>query len=171
LHGSAKKTLLLAILSCIGVAIQGHSLSEQTPGNGQSGVDQAGPYVIGYDKDHSKNVAEVRDFLWRHWREHRPGRLLATWISLEGRSTETVYVVGNDENGVWSLKVTKEWPDAGSQTSPRSRVESKVYRIRRIKPRHDGQSPAIFLPDDEPRSAERYRLVFFDEKGNEVGGV
>jgi len=134
-------------------------------------TDEAGPYVIGNEKDRSKKVADVRGFLWEHWREHRPGRVLVTWISKEGRQANTIYLLENDERGAWSLRVTIQRPSSKGGSPNHDSVEYIAYSIRRIEPRHDGKSPAVFIADNDSRLGSAYWLVFFDAKGNETAGV
>jgi hypothetical protein len=134
-------------------------------------VDRAGPYVIGNDKDRSKTEADVRDFIWSHWQEHRPGILRAIWTSKEGAHANTTYCLEPDRNGVWSLSVKTDWPLRKDTDRQHESVQFRVYSIRRIEPRRDGQSPAVFIPDGEVRPGNAYWLVFYDKSGKETGGV
>lgn len=134
-------------------------------------ADAAGPYVIGNDKDRSRNLADARDFLWDHWREHRYGRLTVTWISKEGRPANTTYVIGKDERDVWSLSIETRWPPAKGGASEHAPVEHRAYSVRRIEARHDGQSSPVFLEDTDKRPGSTYSFIFLDEKGIETGGM
>jgi hypothetical protein len=163
--------LILILLQGKADALAGLSTLQQDKGNTVQGADEAGPFVIGNGRDRSKKESDVRDFLWSHWRQRRSGHFVATWISKEGRTSNTTYVCEKDEHGVWSLVVTTEWPPTEGNNPTHDAVKFRVYAVRRIEPRHDGQSPATFISDEERRSGDTYRLVFFDEKGKETGGV
>jgi hypothetical protein len=134
--------------------------------------DQSGPYVIEtLDRNRAKKEAEIRDFIWSHWRQKRSGRLVATWYSKEGVPAETAYVLEPDEKGVWSMKVTMQSPPARGSDPEHDRSEYRVYSVRRIEPRHDGQSPAVFIPDDKSRQGESYWLVFYSLQHKKTGGL
>src|SRR5260370_37553784 len=73
--------------------------------------DRAGPYVIGHeDAASGKKAAEIRSFIWKHWREHQRGSVAVTGYSLEGVRSETTFVLEPDEHGLWSIRVRTEWP-------------------------------------------------------------
>ena len=165
----AKVFLCMAVLQGMGNV----SAACLVPGRGQGQENQVddkpGPYVIGNEKDRSKKEAEVRSYLWHHWRQRIPGRLVVTWISKEGQESNATYVLEPDDHGTWRIETTWERPGLKSMTAGRSKV--RAYDVRRIEVRHDGQSPAKFIPEKGDRSGETYRLVFYDAKGEEVGGV
>lgn len=135
------------------------------------GVDLAGPYVIGNDEDRPKNEAHVRDFLWSHWLQHERGRITVIWISKEGRRATTTYSLEPDPRGLWNLKVTTLWPRRKGTDPQHNSIQFRVYSIRRIEPRRDGQSAAVFIPEGEKRSGTAYWLVFYDKDAKETGGV
>ena len=142
---------------------QGTKISEQ---------DLGGPYVIEtLDRNRAKKEGEIRDFIWTHWHQKRSGRLVATWYSKEGVPAETAYVLENDEKGVWSMKVTMQWPPERGSDPEHNRSEYRVYSVRRIEPRHDGQSPAVFIPDDKSTQGASYWLVFYSLQHKKTGGL
>ena len=137
--------------------------------------DQAGPYVITND-DHltgksARKDAEIRRFLWDQWRWHRMGKLVETRYSKEGVPCTTTFVLEPDDKGRWTVAVESRWPPGKGSTPEHDHSEYRVYSVRRIEPRHDGQSPAVFIPDEAERSADSYRLVFYNERAKETGGL
>lgn len=136
---------------------------------GESEQDPS-PYVISHeDAATGKKAAKIRSFIWQHWRERRPGSLTVTSFSLEGVRSETAFIIERDEHGAWSIRVTIERPTLKGTTA--EHAGSRAHSVQRIEPRHDGQSPAKFIPEEQKRSADTYRLIFYDEKGKEVGGT
>lgn len=108
-------------------ASPGQSAVQMDEGTKAQEIDQAGPYLIGNNKDRSKTVAEVREFLWRHWQQRRPGKLVATWHSKEGVPTKVTYVFEYDDGGVWSMRETD------CRSTPKDQTEFRIYSIQRVK--------------------------------------
>jgi hypothetical protein len=156
----------------------GHHSSDLVP-TGQQTVtgenkeeDKAGPYVItNRDATTGEKDAQIRSFLWEHWRDHRRGRLIEKRYSKEGVPATTTFVIEPDERGVWALRVTRRWPPTKGSTPEHDRAEYRVYSIKRIQPRRDSRSPVIFFSDGEKRSGNTYWLVFYDEKGKEMSAL
>src|SRR6267143_5097664 len=120
--------------------------------------DRAGPYVITHeDAATGKKAAEIRSFIWKHWSEHRRGSLAVTSYSLEGVPAEMTFVLEPDERGVWNVKVRIERPTLKGTTAEHAGF--RAYSVQRIEPRHDGQSLAKVIPEDQIRSGENYRLI------------
>ena len=131
--------------------------------------DQGGPYVIEtLDKNRKKKEGEIRELIWNHWRQKR-GRLVATWYSKEGVPSETTFVVEEGRQGTKSLKVTINCPTLKGTTA--EHTEYRAYVVKRIALRHGAQAPNVVIPENEKESGERYRLVFYNEKQKEIGGV
>jgi hypothetical protein len=95
------------------------------------GTDQADAYVIGNDKGRTKVLGEVRDFLWNRWQQHRAGQLKVTWISKEGESSDSKFVLEYDDHGVWSIGVTIDRP--ALKDSPNAHTEYRIYSVQRVK--------------------------------------
>jgi len=121
--------------------------------------DQAGPYVIGNDKDRTKQQGEVRDFLWSHWQQHRTGQLKATWISKEGVSSNGTFVFEYDEHGVWSIGVTIDRP--ALKDSRDAHTEYRVYGLQRL--RLPGANAAV--ADDAQLPGTAFLLILKDGDG------
>jgi hypothetical protein len=59
--------------------------------------DSAGPYVItNRDAVTSKKDAQIREFVWLHWHDHRRGRLVEKRYSKEGVPANTTFIIGPD---------------------------------------------------------------------------
>lgn len=73
--------------------------------------DKAGPYNFHnelHPRDADKLLGELRDFLWKHWRERRLGLVTATFYTIEGDSTKSRYFVESDTKGIWHIRVHSE---------------------------------------------------------------
>lgn len=130
----------------------------------------SGPYVIGNDANRSENEARVRDFLWSHWRQHRAGRLAVTWISKEGVSSNTTFVLENDEHGIWNIRVAIDRP---TFTDPRQRhVEYRVYAVVRVeKPGDNWQGSYVGIPDDAVAPGNTFLLLLKDANGKKKATI
>jgi hypothetical protein len=171
-----KATLILSLLLAatpICMFYQSSSPKQEPEYSNQAG--QAGPFVItNNDYLTGKNVhkdAEIRAFLWDHWRQRKPGKLVETRYSKEGVPATTTFILEPDTKGHWTIAVERRWPPRRGSTPEHDHTEYRVYSIRRIEPRNGGQSPAAFIADDAVRPGDRYWLVFYDEQGKETGGV
>jgi hypothetical protein len=134
---------------------------------------QAPNYLITNDdvitgRDVEKD-AEIRSFIWEHWREHRPGCLTEKRYSKEGLPATTTFAVGEDETGRWSLNLKREWPPRKGSDPEHDHIEYRIYSIKRSGQTSNGQAGAI--PETDVRSGKSYRLVFYDSKGTQVGGL
>src|ERR1044072_6802226 len=106
-------TTKLALIVTLGLIIQ-CGLSTQSKSLGQSGrrnlaaYDQAGPYSIDNEppwEKREKMEAEIRGFLWGHWKDRRLGLVKATFFSLEGDYTASPFFVEPDAKGCWRITV------------------------------------------------------------------
>ena len=134
-----------------------------------SDEDRAGPYVItNQDANTGVKDAQIRTFLWEHWRNHRRGRLVEKRYSKEGIPASTTFVIEPNNEGAWSLLVVTHWPPTKGSTPEHNQTEYRAFSVRRIEPHRDPQLPAIFVSDEETRAGDTYWLVFYDQKGKEV---
>jgi hypothetical protein len=136
--------------------------------------DQAGPYVldlkVGADA-RSKIEAQVREFLWGHWRRRRLGHLVFTAYSKEGEPSTSSYFVEPDQEGIWRIAVTIERRSVargGMKGEWQKRYEYCAYSLERIEPPVDGLTPRALIPHDESRPPDGYRLVFKDSGGKTI---
>jgi len=174
LNPMALRTIIYPALTLLGIWLCPPTPPEPQLAAAKIHQDQAGPYVItnsdiNTGKDRKKN-AEIRSFIWEHWREKKPGRLVVKRYSKEGIPGTSTIVLDPDGKGAWSMRVSTHWPPTKGSTPEHDQSEYRVYVVRRIEPRHDGQSPATFIQDEAIRLGDTYWLVFYDEKGRETGG-
>lgn len=115
-------------------------------------------------KSYEKN-GEIRDFIWQHWQQRQIGCLTERRYSKEGVPATTTFTFQNDQANVWTLLVESRWPRTRGADEAHSHIEYRVYSIRRTGPyNHE-------IPDEEKRRGITYRLVFYDAKGAETGGL
>jgi len=164
-----KAILCVALLQGLNDLSASCLVAKRGEGPENQGNGEAGPYVIGNNKERSKKEADVRNFLWHHWSQRTPGRLSVTRMSKEGQPNTATYVLESDDSGVWGLRTIIDRPSLKGTSSGHN--ESRAYSVRRIEIRHDGKSAAIFIPDNDDRPGDSYRLVFYDSRGVEVGGA
>src|ERR1700742_528235 len=75
----------------------------------ESLYDRAGPYTLelGLAAQARADIeAQVREFLWSHWRQHRLGHVPVTQYSKEGEPSTPFYFVEHDEKGIWHVAVS-----------------------------------------------------------------
>jgi hypothetical protein len=121
-------------------------------------------YVIELtDKDRRSKEGEIREFIWSHWRAHRHGSVLVTSYSKEGLQSNSEYVLENDEQQVWCMKVTVGRPDLKDTTN--EQTQYRVYGVERIKPPVPEHPSVIPIPEDLNLGGNAYRLVFKDREG------
>jgi hypothetical protein len=108
---------------------------------------------------------EIRDFIWQHWQQRQIGCLTERRYSKEGVPATTTFTFQNDQANVWTLLVESRWPRTKGADEGHSHIEYRVYSVRRTGPyNHE-------IPDEEKRQGITYRLVFYDAKGAETGGL
>ena len=122
-------------------------------------------YVIeSTDKDRHRKEGEIREFIWNHWRAHRHGSVLITSYSKEGLQSNSEYVLENDEQQVWCMKVTVSRSDLKGRYDERT-DKYRVYGVERIKPPVPEHPSVILIPEDLNLRGDAYRLVFKDREG------
>jgi hypothetical protein len=159
----------IMILSC-NPTMQSGSL-QQAKMRDLSRYEKAGPYTMELKLDakaRAKLESDIREFLWNHWQQRRPGQVTITRYSREGEPSTSSYFVEPDEKGVWhiAVKIDRTLVDRGGSTGQHQEsVEYDAYSVERIEVPHDGLKPRIVIPRDEMRAPQSYRLVFKDFEG------
>lgn len=72
-----------------------------------SQYDEAGTFRITLDVPRSRRMdmaAEINDFIWDHWNEHRRGRLQMITQSIEGQVKIQKVVIRPDAHGRWLVQ-------------------------------------------------------------------
>jgi hypothetical protein len=169
-RGSMKSTtavILAIVVLHAGAASTSTPLTSMPQGEGlkKQATEQVGPYVIGNNSDRSKQEAEVRTFLWDHWREHRAARVSVTWISKEGAQSNSVFLLEDDQDGAWSIQVTIDRPT--SKDSRHGHTEYRVNSVQRVKvPDANWQGTYDNIADDVHVPGNAFLLVLKDANGN-----
>jgi hypothetical protein len=120
-----------------------------------SKYDAIGPYKIvkfasGPKTDQSE--AEIREFLWTHWRQHRRGTLTVTHQYVEG-IIRAEYFVEPDRKGRWGIVQNTDYPYRPNIAPKRfscssfERVEPDLFHL-----------PLVPIRDSEERRPETYLL-------------
>jgi hypothetical protein len=150
------------------------AISAQEVHQKEDQMDRADPYVItNRDFDTGKTsqeFAEIRTFLWDHWRQHRCGRLSERSYSKEGEPIDTVFVIEPDQDGRWTIRITSTRPQTKGASPEYSRRKYTAYEVRRLGLHKAGSLEGKFIPEEEVLGGDTYRLVFYDIQGKETGG-
>jgi hypothetical protein len=135
---------------------------QDSPSNPPTHYETAGPYQILW-RDSSRpsgkeTLTQIRGFLWEHYDGKVPGKLEATFYTLEGEPTHYLFLVDAMPSGEWGIRATITM-FRGDYSRPKKKttktvVEEKYCYVGRIDP-----SSEKAIPIEEKRSAESYRLV------------
>jgi hypothetical protein len=133
---------------------------------GLSGYDSGGPYTL----DHfrlTKGRTDLREFLWKHWREQRKGVAEARVGTVDRGTVTELYLVQPDAQGLWGIDVELDRP-----THPPCITfhADSLIRVPIADPKEDYPSQTIGLwpsdeippkrlADSEVADAKSYRLV------------
>lgn len=169
LMASIGMMLAIAVLAGATAGVYPHQAAKDSVTN----QDQAGPYTV-TNKDFATGAyrekdTKMRGFLWDHWTLKRRARLTVTRFSKEGVATNATYLVGPDADGNWTIRVILDSPALKGTAD--EHAEQTAASVRRVEPRHEGESRRIFIPDDQTVAADAYRLVLYDKSGKEIGKI
>jgi len=138
-----------------------------------SQYDVIGPFTIDYVRSFRETEpmdAQVRDFLWSHWRQHRRGTVFVIRRYVDG-AFRLSYFIEPDQRGDWAivqytedsflpLRANKGIAAQGLGVvqlyMPRSQMFS-CTQFERVEPDRP-RLPLIRIPESETRKAERYLL-------------
>jgi len=117
-----------------------------------------------------KTLAEIREHLWAHWRQHQPAQLTVSEYET-GRESHTTYAIKADADGIWQLNidsksvVTDPWyPD--KKYNEQSAYH--VYTVERVSNADNNADSQVRLPADAQLSSDSYHLVLLDKAGKIV---
>jgi hypothetical protein len=133
--------------------------------------ESAGPFTVKLDLDAQSRAnieAEIRDFLWRHWHQHRLGHLTATFFSREGEPSTSFYFVEPGEQRSWhiAVKINRRLADrSGSRKQYNQTNEYTAYSVDRIEVPEGGLKVRVVIPVEDLRAPQSYRLVLKDKQG------
>lgn len=115
---------------------------------GLSGYESGGPYTL----DHFRLTTgrtELREFLWKHWHEHKKGVAEAKVGTVDRGTVKVLYLVQPDAQGLWGIDVELDRPmDPPCVTFH----ADSLVRVPIANPKEDYPSQTIGLwpPDEIP---------------------
>ena len=121
-----------------------------------------------------RQQAEVRKFVWEHWRERRLGYVTFTMFSKEGEPSTSHVFVEPDEEGIWrvAVKIDRMVVERhGSKRRHRSSNEYIAYALERIEVPTSGLDEAILIPDTDLKKPDLYRLILKDRAGKVLSSL
>jgi hypothetical protein len=128
-----------------------------------SGGDVLGPLTIpAYESESThKTHAELRSFLWNHWREHRRGYAVVTEHSVEehSESCTTTYWVQPGRQGNW--QISAKW---NCTTHPKTGSFAFVS-VKRFARDPNGRVTDALLQETADLPAAAYGLVLQNKSG------
>lgn len=170
-----------AFWTCLTVAILAPALARA---GAVENPDRMSILLLPRDFGGSENI-RARDFLWRHWKQKRPGLLEVASCTREGVRHEWRYEIIVDGALRPVIAVTVHTRDdglcpitgiavpAGSTLSsiPRESPSSESFKISTVERiRRIGKSDKVMpVPDIKRLRATRYRLRFKSEQGEILG--
>lgn len=171
--------LIRSVLALLSIATCGGTTHSSYAAAGERRLinyDRAGPYILSdkimFSEDGALIVASIRDFLWRHWQEHRPGFVTTVTFSLEGLPTRTTYFVEQNNKGKWIIsadsRVTLPAVKAGSNEHFEKTETSVAYSVERIEPSLQGAASDKRIQSKENLDPTYYRILLRDREGKEL---
>jgi len=161
------------VLVVIAVAAVGTSIGDECKAASErklTDYDRAGPYVLSeaerITEDAALIEASIRDFLWRHWTQHRLGFMIVVRSGTEGLPSRETYFVEPDERGKWRIvsetKTTLLGTKPGSTEHFEDFRSSAAYLVERVEARPDRMASDRIIPSNGARDAISYRLILKD---------
>lgn len=157
--------LLVAVIFCVIGHISssaGLAWSGQQSSRNLAQYDKAGPYIFDNEPPWARReqaAAELRTFLWEHWRKQRLGLAKATFFSIEGDSATVAFYIEPDANKRWQVAVESVTSRSVLMKSrkPRRELKKENYDLlERIE--SAGNSLSQSIAPDEVRDGGTYKL-------------
>jgi hypothetical protein len=169
---------LLPIVFCLilqpNFMVQAKSIGQKIRRN-LANYEQAGPYDFDnelHPRDADKLLGELRGFLWKRWRERRLALVTATFYTIEGDPTKSLYFIESDARGTWWVRIDSE--STISVLLPKSKrpkhksTHDDYDSIDRVEPTSTNAPKFIPIPDDEVRQPQTYRLRLRNSRTNSI---
>jgi hypothetical protein len=104
-----------------------------------------------------KELARLRNFLWKHWIEHKRAIIVTVMHSVDaGDSTVSYFVEPNAPGADWRIVIeSRRNPDADPNPTIQRTV---IYDVNRIEPIEDGLDKLIEIRSDAVRRPDSYLL-------------
>jgi hypothetical protein len=153
----------LLLLTTLVIALANQAQAEDTENRDIRSYEDGGTVHFSMlEGDSSANFGKVRDFLWKHWKERRRGKIVTTGSSIEGAPGRTSYFVEPDERGAWRITAEGESGVLKPGTSEQITGRYDAYEVIRIKPRKKLDETPIPLDDSAQVAPKSYRLLLKD---------
>lgn len=139
--------------------------------------DNGGAYTLRLprpDSEERKRIAEIRDFLWQHWKQRRLGYIDVTNYGIEGQKAMSRYTVEASKRGVWYIAVDMEAEVITRTGPPAHRRDSYVATAIERIPISDDENLSEArppLPEHVFRRGDSYQLILKDESGKVLAGI
>jgi hypothetical protein len=164
---------VIAIGALLALMPFAQGIANQTTARNLFEYEKAGPFSMALklnSKSRLRLEAEVRDFVWKHWRERRLGYVTFTKFSKEGESSKSDVFIEPDQEGSWrvAVRVERVVVDRASKRRQRSAIEYSAYSLERIDPGLRVNAEAIVIPDTAVKNSASYRLVLKNKDGTEL---
>jgi hypothetical protein len=116
--------------------------------NGLSGYESGGPYSL--DHFHlTTGRTELREFLWKHWHEHKRGVAEVKAGTVDRGPVKVLYLVRPDAQGAWGIDVEVDRPMDPPCTMFHA---DSLIRLPIANPKEDypSQTLSLWPPDEIP---------------------
>ena len=155
----------LSMTILLGIAIQ-LAYSQNVDERDLSLYEKAGRYDLKLslsDEAQNQMGAEIRDFLWRHWKEQRRGYLSANVYTMEGDPRTVNLYIEPDGKNHWNIVaeyVGIDYPPKGVKERPKRWKDTEVYRIiERYKMDEHSNLTRNRIAEEEEISSDKYLLL------------
>lgn len=98
---------------------------------------------------------QLKDFIWRHWKEKRRGFVIATFYSIEGHPSTSFTFIEPSAEGRWRID---------------TKIERKLFDLKTRQPRRQTNGYVAYMVKRVPKGKNRpgYQLIFLDERGKHI---
>jgi hypothetical protein len=133
-----------------------------------SGYETGGPYTLD-DLNLTKGRSDLREFLWKHWHDHKKGVAEAQFPTIDAGISKVLYLVQPDAQGNWGIDVGRS--DRPFPPCVTSRADSLVRlpiddpmenypsRKQTVGDWPRDEIPKKRLADSEVKDSKLYRVV------------
>ena len=118
--------------------------------------------------------AEIREWIWTHFYDKKPGTLRVTYYSLEGDRSIWTYTVRPDPKGNWHIAVHLNSLNADRRGQGRNWTEIRdfmIYQVERYPEIHGLDRPGGAFPTAQMKKLQPFygfTVVLKDKHGNVV---
>ncbi len=131
---------------------------------GLSEYDSGGPYTLGHFRL-TTGRTDLREFLWKHWHEHKKGVGEAEVETVDRGTVKVLYLVQPDAQGLWGIDVELDRPmdppcvAYHADSLVRLRIHDPGDAASQTAGLWPYKVPRKRLKDSEVRDSKMYRVV------------